>query len=202
MLETCGDAASQRTLSFYDDNAQSFIEATAGVDLSSVRDKFLAYVPPGGHILDAGCGSGRDTWAFLAQGYQVTAIDGSGPMAKLAAQAIGHPVSHLRFEDMAFEQAFDGIWCCAALLHIPHRMLDDVLGRFIRSLRPGGVFYASFKPGAGESFVGGRLFSYHTRDSLMERLARFAGTEVIDFWVTADPTKKSDWLNVLVRKNA
>lgn len=34
------------------------------------------YVEPGGHILDVGCGSGRDAKYFIDKGYQVTAFDG------------------------------------------------------------------------------------------------------------------------------
>jgi ubiquinone/menaquinone biosynthesis C-methylase UbiE len=30
-----------------------------------LRERFLAQIPTGGFILDAGCGSGRDSLAFL-----------------------------------------------------------------------------------------------------------------------------------------
>ncbi len=53
------------TTRWYDDNAEGFAERTRTLDLSHLYDKFLAHVTPNGAILDAGCGSGRDSKAFL-----------------------------------------------------------------------------------------------------------------------------------------
>ena len=70
---------------YYDRNTDGFIERTVGVDMSSLYAPFLEYVPKGGAILDAGCGSGRDAKAFLDLGYTVTAFDASKTMADLAS---------------------------------------------------------------------------------------------------------------------
>lgn len=37
------------------------------------------------HIIDLGCGSGRDSKAFINKGYKVTAVDGSKELAKIAS---------------------------------------------------------------------------------------------------------------------
>ena len=60
---------------FYDRNAKAFFDGTAGVDMSSLHEKFLSQLPVGSCLLDAGCGSGRDTKAFLERGYRVSAFD-------------------------------------------------------------------------------------------------------------------------------
>ena len=46
-------------------------------DMSYERDRFISLLPAGGKVLDAGCGSGRDSKAFLEQGFEVTAFDAS-----------------------------------------------------------------------------------------------------------------------------
>ena len=74
------------TLEFYNQNAESFFNDTIQVDMSELYRPFVQRVKPGGHILDAGCGSGRDAKAFLAMGFQVDAMDASIEMVKLASQ--------------------------------------------------------------------------------------------------------------------
>ena len=46
-------------------------------------------LPVGSRILDFGCGSGRDAKYFLEKGYQVTAIDGSAELCRLASEFTG-----------------------------------------------------------------------------------------------------------------
>ena len=65
------------TIAYYNDNAEGFFLETAGVDMSDLHRRFLMAIPAGGLILDAGCGSGRDSKAFLAQKYRVRAFDAS-----------------------------------------------------------------------------------------------------------------------------
>ena len=55
---------SNSTLRYYADHTYTFIQATIDADMSESRDWFLAYLPAGAHILDFGCGSGRDAKAF------------------------------------------------------------------------------------------------------------------------------------------
>ena len=59
----------KRTLSYYDDNTAAFCEGTRNADMSEMRGRFLRYLKPGALILDAGCGSGRDSKAFMESGY-------------------------------------------------------------------------------------------------------------------------------------
>jgi 2-polyprenyl-3-methyl-5-hydroxy-6-metoxy-1,4-benzoquinol methylase len=54
---------------YYDDHALEFIRDTASTDMTGLYEPFLERLPAGGRILDAGCGSGKDTSAFLAKGY-------------------------------------------------------------------------------------------------------------------------------------
>lgn len=53
------------TLEYYNDNAKTFVEGTVNVDFTHVQQWFLRFVPAGSTILDFGCGSGRDSRAFL-----------------------------------------------------------------------------------------------------------------------------------------
>lgn len=102
---------------YYDQHADRYIEDTDSIDLSPLYKRFLAHLPAHARILDAGCGSGRDSMAFNRLGHDVVATDASPAMVRHASRALGQEVLHLRHEDIRFEEAFDGIWSNASLLH-------------------------------------------------------------------------------------
>ena len=77
------------TLAWYDRSAADFAVRTAELDLAPLYDRFLRRVRPGGRILDAGCGVGRDALAFAERGFEVVAFDASEEMARLARERVG-----------------------------------------------------------------------------------------------------------------
>lgn len=106
------------TVSYYNNNAPTFFNDTVSVDMYLLHDRFLALVPKGGFVLDAGCGSGRDARAFKQRGYRVAAFDASPELAALASEYIGHYVAVRTFADVDEVGLYDGIWACASLLHL------------------------------------------------------------------------------------
>jgi SAM-dependent methyltransferase len=142
------------------------VERTFAAGMEAERARFLAHVPAGGAVLDAGCGSGRDGLAFRRAGYDVSAFDGSAELARIASANIGVAVRHLSFAEMDWVGAFDGVWACATLLHLPRADLPAALANIRRALKPGGVFYCSFKEGDGERSAGGRHFTDMTLQTL------------------------------------
>jgi hypothetical protein len=82
----------QGSVAYYDQNAEQFVSDRLDVDMSELYKPFLALVPRGGRILDAGCGSGRDSLAFLNKGYDVVSMDTLAPSASpyLAVEASHH----------------------------------------------------------------------------------------------------------------
>lgn len=189
------------TTRYYTENAQAFFADTVAVSMDSLYTRFLPYIPPGGHILDAGCGSGRDTLAFLQKGYRVTAFDASPTLAALAERHTGQPVQVLRFQDLAWRREFDGIWACASLLHVPAADLPEALGRLALALRPGGVLYASFKYGRGEREHRGRNFTDFDEAGLRTLLGQVPDLTERETWTTEDlrPGRAAErWLNTLL----
>ncbi|MFD3265553.1 class I SAM-dependent methyltransferase [Phenylobacterium ferrooxidans] len=136
------------TLAFYDRDAAAY----AGRRLPKVSQRltdFLAALPAGAHVLDLGCGGGQDSEVMLAEGFEVTPLDGSRGLAEIASARLGRPVRVQLFEDIEDEAAFDAIWANATLLHVPTPGLPQVLARVRRALKPGGIFHASYKAGEG-----------------------------------------------------
>ena len=192
------------TLKYYAKNTEEFIASTLEADMSLAQKKFLALLPKGAHILDLGCGSGRDSLCFLQQGFQVTAVDGSLELAKFASELIGQEVIVSDFKDLVLPTAsFDAIWASASLLHVHSEALPDILAKVIDLAKPGAVFYMSFKYG---DYEGERTGRYYT-DLNEERFAEFMqksgrSLEIIEQWVAKDvrPDKPELWLNTFARK--
>lgn len=191
------------TITYYQRNAQTFFDATVGVDMSSLYAPFLSQVIPGGRVLDAGCGSGRDTKAFNALGYQVEAFDASAEMVRLAAAYTGLPVRQMTFNMLEAEERYDGIWCCASLLHLPQAELPEAMRRLARALKPGGVWYLSFKYGAGEREKEGRHFTDMNEAGLEALVSALPQVSIVEQWTTQDkrPERDEVWLNALLRRH-
>lgn len=189
---------------YYEEHATDYCKRTANLDLKALYEPFLNQLPPGGCILDAGCGSGRDGDAFASQGYRVTAIDASPAMVQ-AARERGLDARLVVFQELEFDACFDGIWACASLLHIPHAEIADVLRRFSRALKPNGVLYASLKEGKGERIAeDARFFSYFSLDEFVTSLTQDSLFQILRAWKSDDPDSSggiSPWLNFLARKN-
>ena len=126
-------------IEYYNINAQAFFEGTVNADMSLWRDKFEKYVVPGGRILDAGCGSGRDSRAFIRQGFSVVAFDASKEMCRMASKLIGQEVWQMKFDEISFDEEFDGIWACASLLHVPYEELPKTLKQLYKALGNGDI---------------------------------------------------------------
>lgn len=192
----------RRTLEYYDEHAGDFVERTADIDMTPLYEAFLTLLLPGGRILDAGCGSGRDAAAFAAGGYDVVAFDGSREMARLAAERTGLAVKHLTFDGVAWTNEFDGVWACASLLHLPMAERLDALSRLVAALKAGGVLYVSLKSGDSEGERDGRWFSDSTLERLESEMGAVGRLRIIRVWETADHAARADtrWINALARK--
>ena len=149
----------EATLQFYRKNAQSYAEWAKAP--SARLKNFLALLPPGGSILELGCGAGNHSAEILADGFKLRATDGSPEMAEIASRRLGHPVETLRFDELDAHDAYDGVWASACLLHVPRDDLAAILRQIHRALKSDGFFYASFKVGeSGGRDNLGRYYNY------------------------------------------
>jgi SAM-dependent methyltransferase len=192
-----------RTLAYYDQHADEFLKSTVNVDMNGLYEPFLAGIPAQGRILDAGCGSGRDTDAFLKMGYSVVSIDAAPKMVEATTNLTGQSALLMRFDELAFENEFDGVWACASLLHVPRIELPRILSRLARALRSGGVLFVSFKYGDVEHLRGDRFFNDMNEDLVRQYLDARIELQPFRVWTTEDvrPERRGEvWLNALARK--
>ena len=193
-----------KTIDYYNKHAEEFTASTFEVDMESLYQPFLVELQEGARILDVGCGPGRDTLAFKNKGYQVDAIDYSEELVKKATQLTGIPVRLQSFYEIDADQAYDGIWACASLLHCERTRLKEVIGKLLSALKPNGMLYMSFKYGNGDRQKDGRQFIDLDEVQAKALLGQFDRVQQIQQWITIDqrPERQEKWLNLIWKKHA
>lgn len=190
--------ATDETIGYYDANAAGFVADTVNVEFGALQHECARCLPDGGRVLDLGCGSGRDSLAFLEAGFAVDAVDGSAQMVQAASELTGLPVAHALFADYEPEGLYDGIWACSSLLHVPAAELADVVAKYARALVPGGIFYLSFKLGTHDGMRNGRWFTDLDEPAFRNLVAEIPELRIDRIGVTSDVRSgRADekWLN-------
>lgn len=189
---------------YYNKNAAAFVDNTFSVNMESIYQPFLYYLPDHGKILDVGCGSGRDSLYFKNRGFAVDAFDYSSELVKLATEKTGLPIQQLSFYDLDVINQYDGIWACASLLHCERNRLPEVLRKLINALKVNGVCYLSFKYGDRDRTQEGRNFTDLNEKLAHQLLSPLTDILLLQQWLTIDnrPDRKDAWLNIIIRKEA
>lgn len=191
------------TLNYYNENAKDFVTATVAVDFQQTQDKFLNMLDTGVHILDFGCGSGRDTKYFLNRGYIVDAIDGSRELCKIASEYTGISVKQMLFQELEEYEKYDGIWACSSILHLSKKKLKFVLMKMATALKSKGIIYTSFKYGDYEGERNGRYFTDFTIETFTDFIHDIKYLKLKEYWITGDVRQgrsEEKWLNLILQK--
>lgn len=204
----------QSTLDTYNRFATQFIPHLEAKTSSKEVDSFLELVPKGGLILDAGCGTCRDSAQMVARGYQAQGVDASSELLKAAAKIHPEvPTQLMNLTEINFaKETFDGIWCRATLLHFDRTEIPQILNDFFHILKPKGALFIQTKEGEGEgpepipfNPIDTRFFTFFQETELVE-LIQAAGFQTIRNYTYDEkdrgdkPTSKK-WVVVLARKN-
>jgi membrane dipeptidase len=159
-----------------------------------------------GFAVDLGCGTGRDTRALLAAGWNVLAIDGEQEGIDRLRAAIPDDSGRLKTQVARFQEA---TWPTADLVNAsfalpfcsPERF-PEVWERIVASLRPGGRFSGQIF-GDRDAWVGTGI-NVHSREDVLELLAPFdiERLEEIDEEGSTVTGKRKHWhlFHIVARK--
>lgn len=141
-------AEADRIIGLYRRHAQAWDEARGDrLREGAWLDRFLALVPPGGAVLDLGCGSGRPiAHALVGRGYRVTGVDASPELIALCRERFpDQDWIEADMRTLALGRRFQGILAWHSLFHLTP---EDQEAMF-------GVFEAHAAPGAPLMFTSG-----------------------------------------------
>ncbi|TMM50179.1 class I SAM-dependent methyltransferase [Qipengyuania marisflavi] len=190
------------TLAFYEQQAPQYTASTAQMHHRHL-DPFLTRLADGAHVLELGCGAGRDAARMIEHGFVVDATDAAAAMVRKAQERFGIAARQMRFDDLCADSEYDAVWAHACLIHVARADFPAVLAAINRALRPGGWHFANYKLGDGEGRdLLGRLHNFPSAEWLTA--AYFAaGFEIVETesypGQGADGTQR-DWIAMTLRK--
>ena len=190
------------TIDYYNRIADSYYWTTVGIDMSKLRNAFAAYLPAESRVIDLGCGSGRDVMAFCDMGHDASGLDASKELVELAKERLEVKASVGDMVTWRASESYDGIWCCASLIHLNEEEKKRFFGNLQYNLKPGGVIYISVKEGIE---TGTDEEGVYTSNCTADELKSFldgAGCEILETVVTEDAMGRPGvkWLNVIAKK--
>ena len=192
------------TIDYYNRNAESYYWNTVGVDLDATRKRFAAYLRDGAFVIDMGCGSGRDVVAFSDMGFRVIGIDASEELVYLAQERLGINAFTADMSTWLQGDKYDGIWCCASLMHLDEAECRQFFINLNCNLKKGGVLYFSVKSGIKTGTdEEGRYMRDFTEEDIRELISYVEGLTIKEYWYTDDILNRRDfrWLNVIAQRS-
>lgn len=196
------------TWAHYDQASERYFKTYEALTFSRVHRAFLKYLPPSGaSCLDVGSGSGRDANALAKRGYQVTAVEPSSELRRLARLKHKHP--HIVWIDdklpqlpqvKALKQAYDFILASAVWMHIAPAEQEEALNTLADLLRPEGHLALTIRYGPTTD---GRLM-YETPISELIQKAQSIGLRAVYQGKAVKDAYKRDilWRKLVFRKTA
>ncbi len=175
----------QRTIKSYDTIAEKFTDYWFDEPPRDVIETFCKLLPRSSRILDAGCGPGHHARFIASAGHTVIGVDLSvGMLSQAKRRVSGVTFERMDIESLSFPPGtFHGIWCAAAVLHLPRENLVQTLQGFKCALRKGGILGLNFQIGRPSELVqrdgDERFFEYYDDSTVPTLFLRSVGFEVL-----------------------
>ena len=194
----------QRTLVAYQHHAKEAIASwRISPRPSQFLRRFLKRLPAHARVLDYGCGIGTDLAWMQQRGLHVEGLDGTWEFVREARRRCpGVSIVHERFESVHLPTSvYDGLWCHAALLHVPPLVLTQHLCRFQRALKSSGLLGISLAWGRTKRYLqdgwipGRYVASYVKR----EALAIFHAWSLEELKVVSGDGRQGRWMQIIAR---
>lgn len=144
--------------SAYDTVAETYARVLPDLGFESAEDlamiqRFVKHVgaSPDRKVIDAGCGTGRLAAHLRTAGLNVTGVDLSPTMVRVAGRL--HPEIEFTAGELtalpADDGSADGVVAWYSIIHLDPEAIDAVAREFARVLRPAGAVLVAFQAGSG-----------------------------------------------------
>jgi len=194
-----------QTISTYNKIAHRYAEFRWG-EVSRWRvlayKNFIKY-NKGTEVLDVGCGPGKDAAILISKGFNVIGVDASRGLIDEAKSRVPKGTFILGdLRNLRFKKKFDGIWCCASLLHVKKTEAQRAINSFKNLLKGNGILFVALKEGDGEcikTYKDGskRFFAYYRKVEAVRLVSE--EFEIIKTYVSAKDKHDDRWIEIFAR---
>ncbi|MGL5125657.1 MAG: class I SAM-dependent methyltransferase [Fusobacteriaceae bacterium] len=150
---------------------------------SDIFDVFEEILSQKGEILDLECG--KKIKCFIDSGYT------------------RHKFNIADLKDINFENRFVGVLACASLIYLPDTDILEVIKKFYKVLKKGGVIYISFKYGKNNDNKIEQDLNLFTRERFLELVKdlNFYYKATFETYNIQEDKKTQKWLNIFLKRN-
>jgi trans-aconitate methyltransferase len=146
----------ERIIEIYERHADAWVDARLREGSFYERewlDRFCALIPPGGSVIDMGCGAGEPIARYVSErGYAITGIDSSPAMiAKFRARLPGQQAFVSDMRALSLGRLFHGILAWDSFFHLSHEDQRRMFSVFQAHAAPGGALMFTSGPAYGEA---------------------------------------------------
>jgi len=197
----------RETIKTYNEIAEIYDRLQYSIDVSEEIVESYLEAFSGQQLLDVGCGPGNDTGVFVDYGLNVTGMDLSERLLKLAVSNV--PQSSFLLMDMRNpaikDESFDGLWVCSSFIHIPRSDARSTFREFARILKPNGLIFINVMEGVREAMIKSRLYldmeRFFTDYSVVEfkSLIEEAGFQIVEEIIGKETKEDAVWINIIAR---
>lgn len=137
-----------KTLDYYENNSSNLAKRYESAKVDNIHMLLLKTFPTNSHLLEIGCGSGRDADFLYNKGYDIIAIDGSKEMITEAKQCHPELIGKLKTviipDQLHFESSsFDGVYSIATMMHLDKDEINCTFEKIAMMLKTNGKFLFS-----------------------------------------------------------
>ena len=199
----------KKTAEIYNKLGKKYLDESKKVTPSE-RLPFSKLFNKGDHILDIGCGGGRDAEFFVRKGLNIIGIDNSSVLIKIAKKEVPRAIFKcINLLDMNFpKNTFYGIWAQAVLFHLKRKDVPTALKKFNKILKQNGVLHITIREGKGEAFVKDkfsgedeRFYTYFSKNEIEDLLEKY-GFKITFIKSSKDVHRRKgvSWIRIWARK--
>jgi SAM-dependent methyltransferase len=193
------------TLAAYDKDAAAFArdwhEQPAPTDLHDIVERFFI---KGGMTADVGCGSGREVAWLNDHGFPTNGFDASnGLLAEARKRYPKLDFAQAELPDLRgiATDAYDNVLCETVIMHLDRAQIAPSVRRMLDIVKPGGIFYLSWRVTAGDDIRDQHQRLYAAFDASLVLAELAAATMLLDEEVVSASSGKTIHRTV-VRKAA
>ncbi len=200
----------QATIKWYDDHASDYAAKVRTKAQLIELEQFSNYLPKDAKVLDVGCAAGRDSHILKELGFQMTGVDISPELIKIAKKEHSDiKFIEANFLDLPFKnRTFEGIWASASLVHLETKeQVKEALQEFKRVLTDDGILYLCVQSRLGQKSgwvkdahsQEGRFFQFLNLAEI-EKLVQDCDLEIVKSFVRESSRPEISWSVVYARK--